>query len=164
MNVKPMLQSQYRASLAMLLAAIEKSPDTLWTSDAYANPCWHIAYHTLYYADLYLHQTEADFTPWDKHRQDYQRLTPRPPDSAPLIPYSRAEALEYGRRLDAGVAAALARLDLTAPECGFSWYQMSKFEHQLVSLRHIHHHTGQLVDRLRHSTGRGSPWTKAVPV
>jgi hypothetical protein len=52
MNVKPMLQSQYRASLAMLLAAIEKSPDALWTSGAHANPCWHIAYHTLYYADL----------------------------------------------------------------------------------------------------------------
>jgi len=30
MNVKPMLESQHRASLAMLLAAIEKSPDALW--------------------------------------------------------------------------------------------------------------------------------------
>ena len=164
MNVKPMLQSQYRASLAMLLTAIEKSPDALWTSDAYANPCWHIAYHTLYYADLYLHQTEADFTPWHKHRPDHQRLTARGPDSGPLVPYSQAEALEYARRIDAGVAAALARLDLTAPECGFSWYQMPKFEPQLVSLRHIQHHTGQLADRLRHATGRGSPWTKGVPV
>jgi hypothetical protein len=136
----------------------------LWTSGAYANPCWHIAYHTLYYADLYLHQTEADFTPWEKHRPDHQRLTLRPTGSAPLIPYSQAETLEYGRRVDAGVAAALARLDLTAPECGFSWYQMSKLEHQLVGLRHIQHHTGQLVDRLRHATGHGSPWTKAVPI
>jgi hypothetical protein len=100
----------------------------------------------------------------DKHRPDYQRLTARPPDSAQLIPYSQAEALEYGGRIDAGVAAALARLDLTAPEFGFSWYQMQKFEHQLVSLRHIHHHTGQLVDRLRDATGHGSPWTKGVPV
>jgi hypothetical protein len=89
MNITPMLQSQYRASLAMLLAAIEKSPDALWTSGAYANPCWHIAYHTLYYADLYLHQTEAAFTPWNKHRPDYQRLTASPPDSAPLIPTRR---------------------------------------------------------------------------
>ena len=164
MNFRPMLQSQYRASLAMLLTAIEKSPDALWTSGACANPCWHIAYHTLYYADLYLHQTEADFTPWEKHRPDHQRLAARRPDSPPLIPYSQAEALEYGRRIDAGVAAALARLDLTAPECGFSWYQMSKLEHQLVGLRHIQHHTGQLVDRLRHATGGGSPWTKAVPI
>ena len=88
----------------MLLAAIENSPDALWTSGEYANPCWH------------------------------SRIT------RCTTPTS------------------------TAPECGFSWYQMPKFEHQLVSLRHIHHHTGQLVDRLRHATGQGSPWTKGAPV
>lgn len=87
MNVKPMLESHYRASLAMLLAAIEKSPDALWTSNAYANPCWQIAYHTLYYADLYLRQTAADFTPWDKHRPDHQDLRARPRQRAahPLL-------------------------------------------------------------------------------
>ena len=63
-----MLQSQYRASLAMLLAAIEKCPDALWTSGG----------------------------------------------RAPLTPYTQAEALECGRRIDAGVAAALDCLDLNA--------------------------------------------------
>jgi len=40
-------------------------------------------------------------------------------------------------------------LDLDSAESGFSWYQMSKLEHQLVNIRHIQHHGAQLADRLR---------------
>jgi hypothetical protein len=35
---------------------------------------------------------------------------------------------------------------------------MSKLEHQLVNLRHIQHHTGQLADRLRQAADRGLRW------
>jgi hypothetical protein len=49
------LKSQYHATLAMLRAAIRRCPDDLWTgSGGHANPFWRIAYHTLFYAHLYL--------------------------------------------------------------------------------------------------------------
>ncbi len=164
MSLKPQIQSQYLASLSMLLTAIEKCPPDLWTSPIYTNPCWQIAYHTLYYADLYLRQTEADFIPWEGHRSDYHRLGPRTSESHPLVPYSQAETLIYGNRIHDGVPSALERLDLAASDSGFSWYQMPKLEHQLVNLRHIHHHTGQLTDRIRQATGHGFSWVKGVPV
>lgn len=61
------------------------------------------------------------------------------------------------------IDTAVDRLDLTAPTSGFSWYQMPKLEHQLLNLRHLHHHTGQLADRLRQVTGRGIRWVGGTP-
>jgi|TARA_B100001964_G_C14207214_1_gene588714 hypothetical protein len=49
-------------------------------------------------------------------------------------------------------------LDLNAEDCGFWWYDESKFEHQLVNIRHLQHHTGQLADRLRRAADRGVDW------
>jgi antitoxin (DNA-binding transcriptional repressor) of toxin-antitoxin stability system len=38
---------------------------------------------------------------------------------------------------------------------------MSKLEHQLVNIRHIQHHTAQLMDRLRASEDIGVKWVGA---
>jgi hypothetical protein len=56
------------------------------------------------------------------------------------------------------VDSALDAMDLDRTECGFFWYDASKLEHQLISIRHIQHHAGQLIDRLRASTGSGVDW------
>ena len=83
----------------------------------------------------------------------------------PLIPrpYTKAEALEYWNICDQMVGPAIDRMDLDSPTSGFYWYKMSKFEHQLVNLRHVQHHTAQLADRLRHSLGIGTRWIGAAP-
>ena len=154
MTIQATLKSQYHASLAMLLEAIEHCPPSLWTSPVYANRYWQVAYHVLYYTDLYLQPDEASFTPWELHRPEHHRFGPRPD----LTPYTQAELLAYGHRCDALVDSAVDRLDLTAAGSGFSWYQMPKLEHQLVNLRHLQHHTGQLADRLRQAAGRGVRW------
>lgn len=164
MTLQAVLKSQYHASLAMLLDAIESCPADLWTSDAYTNPYWQVAYHALFYTDLYLQPGESEFTPWEQHRPEHHRFGPRSEGTGPLIPYTSAEVAEYCRRCDATVDAAVDRLDLSAPECGFSWYQMPKLEHQLLNLRHLHHHCGQLADRLRQVAGRGLRWVGAGPV
>jgi hypothetical protein len=46
---------------------------------------------------------------------------------------------------------------------GFSWYRMSKLEHQFVNLRHIQHHAAQLADRLRSAAGVGIKWVASCP-
>lgn len=156
--ILPVLKSQYHASLAMLLEAIESCPAGLWTSPAYTNPYWQVAYHTLFYTDMYLQRDEAAFTPWEHHRPEHHRFGPHADTAGALIPYTAAQMADYCRRCDAMVDSALDRLDLTALASGFSWYQMPKLEHQLVNLRHLHHHTGQLADRLRQVAGRGIRW------
>ena len=53
---------------------------------------------------------------------------------------------------------AVDALDLRDPKSGFSWYEVSKLEHQLINIRHIQYHEAQLADRLRAATGAGVNW------
>jgi hypothetical protein len=159
------LKSQYHASLAMLREAIECCPDDTWYDSSPANAFWQIAYHSLFFAHLYLQADEAAFVPWPGHRRDSQNPDgiAGPPDAAsslPLIPqpYAKGEVLQYWRYCSERVDAWVDALDLESPECGFNWYPVSKLEHQLVNIRHIQHHAAQLGDRLRRAHDIGVQW------
>lgn len=158
MTIQTVLVSQYRASLAMLLDAIERCPPDLWASASHRNAFWRVAYHTLYYAHLYLQPSEADFVAWTHHRPGYHRFEPVVGEPDGVSAYSVEDLRVYCRQLLEMVDAAVNRLDLSAPDSGFSWYQMSKLEHQFVSIRHIQHHVGQLADRLRSGADIGLRW------
>ena len=158
MTLQTILKSQYRASLAMLLEAIDSCPAELWASDQHVNQFWQVAYHTLFYTHLYLQGSEADFVPWEHHRPGYNRFGTGPDAQSHLTPYSVEDVRAYCRYCQEMVEAAVDRLDLDSPESGFSWYRMPKLEHQFVNLRHLQHHTGQLADRLRHAADRGVRW------
>ena len=161
------LADQYHASLAMLGQAIRHCPDDLWTDAAYPNKFWHVAYHTLFFAHFYLQEDEASFVPWEHHRQEYESLGPLPwpPHQMPNIgdPYTRDEVLDYWAVCDAMVDSALSQMDLEAPDSGFWWYKVSKLDHQLINIRHIQHHAGQLADRLRTKAGIGVDWVGGRP-
>jgi hypothetical protein len=152
------LGSQYEAALAMLLAAIDACPAALWTGDGYVNPFWQVAYHTLYHTHLYLQPSEADFLPWEHHRPRHHHFGAGL-DAAPAPSPCSAQELRIYCLLRRDLAGpAVDRLDLAAPDSGFSWCRMSKPEHQLVNLRYIRHHTRRLADRLRQEAGRDLPW------
>jgi hypothetical protein len=162
------LKSQYHAALAMLRSVIEQCPDDMWYSAANRNAYWQVAYHALFFAHLYLMPDEAAFQPWKGHQGDVQHpdgIPGRadPTSTLPLIPepYTKNEALAYWAICDEMVDRAVDALDLHSPTCGFSWYQMPKLEHQIVSIRHIQHHAAQLADRLRFATDTGTRWVGA---
>jgi hypothetical protein len=161
MNVRAALKGQYHAALAMLKQAIEQCPDDLWTGGTPV-AFWRVAYHTLFFAHLYLHPDEQAFRPWEHHRDEHQYLgpLPLPPHRPPKIgePYTKAQMLEYWQLCDAAVDDALDRLDLDAPECGFWWYKLPKLDHLIVSIRHIQHHAALLSGRLRQATGASAAW------
>jgi hypothetical protein len=50
-------------------------------------------------------------------------------------------------------------MDLQSYDSGFSWYPMSKLEHQLVNIRHLQHGAAQLADRLRSKLDIGIKWS-----
>ena len=169
-TLKSVLKSQYHAALAMLHEAIQKCPDDVWSSHDHLNAFWQIAYHTLFFAQLYLLPNEAAFRPWKHHQAANQNPDgiagpPDPASSLPLIPdpYTKAQVLEYWKICDQMVDAAVDDLDLDSPDCGFPWYHMSKLEHQLVNLRHIQHHSAQLADRLRSAADVGIKWVGKAP-
>ena len=154
---------QYRAPLAMLGKAIDLCPEPLWFSTDYSNKFWHVAYHAVFYTHFYLHPSDAEFRPWEKHQKDSNYLGPRPwaPNEPVIIdrPYTKAEVLDYCELCRREVDARVPVLDLAAPS-GFAWLPFNKLELQFYNIRHLQHHTGQLADRLRTASGIGLPWVR----
>lgn len=162
-DVQRILESQFRASLAMLKHAIEKCPEELWTSEAQQNRFWHLAYHALFFTHLYLQPSEASFQPWAKHKPNVQFLgaPPLAPNEPVVIPtpYTREEVAEYLGLCGAEVAVKVPAVPLDA-DSGFPWLPFSRLEVHLYNIRHIQHHAGQLADRLRNAAGVASPWVR----
>jgi len=128
-SLRCVLKGQYHGALAMLRQGIEQCPEALWFRARPADAVWQIAYHTLYFAHLYLQPSGADFRPWEGHQADVQNPDgiagpPHPESPLPVIPepYTREQVLSYWRFCDGMVDDALERLDLLSPESGFHWY------------------------------------------
>jgi hypothetical protein len=69
------------------------------------------------------------------------------PDEAEV--YERKEILEYVAFVHGLVDSTVDALDLDTDESGFSWYRnISKLSHQLLNLRHVQGHVGQLSELL----------------
>ena len=144
MSTKLIILSQYRASLVMLQDAIEKCPDTMWLDTSYNTPFWRVAYHALIYTHFYLHPTEADFVPWEKHMDGYQGFEPLAEGQKP---YTKQEVLEYLNLCLGQLDGLVEALDLDA-DSGFDWLPFNKLELQFYNIRHIMQHTGELCERL----------------
>ena len=151
------LKNQYHAALDLLQQAVERCPDTEWTQ---GDPAfWQVAYHTAFYTHLSLQPNENAFRPWEHSRAEDHFLgdLPWPPHRPPKLgePYTKTQVLDYLRLVHGMVDASVDALDLTSRDPGFSWYKMSKIEHQIHNIRHIEHHTIYLSARLRAAGGKG---------
>jgi hypothetical protein len=164
-SVRHSLKGQYHAALAMLRDAVRLCPDSIWESSAHRNACWQVAYHTLFFTHLYSQPTDADFVPWEGHRADVQHPDgiagpPDPASDLPLLPdpYSKDDVLAYCEFCDARIDEWVDAIDVLSEDSGFSWYPISKLEHQMVNLRHIQHGAAQLADRVRTAADAGVEW------
>jgi hypothetical protein len=151
--------SQYRASLAMLRQAIELCPDDLWIESSYRNRYWHIAYHALFYAHLYVSASEAEFTPWDKHRPACRRLGESTQENPLPGPYSKADVLDYFAVCSAEIEDKVPKLSLDGPS-GFDWLPFNRLEVHFYNIGHMRQHTGQLAERLRTVCDIGITWIR----
>lgn len=159
MNVKEVIQSQYLASLEMLKSAISLCPEPLWEDPKPQNKFWHIAYHALFYTHLYLQPKEANFKPWDKHREESGSLSwnPQDPPTGKAL-YSKDDLLEYLDFCQAQVKTIVPNLDLESVESGFHWLPFGKLELQFYNIRHLQQHTGELCERLGREAGIDVGW------
>ncbi|HVL39980.1 MAG TPA: DinB family protein [Fimbriimonadaceae bacterium] len=165
MDVRTALKEQYHAGLAMLAQCIEKCPDELWTSsngpDGPVRAFWRIAWHALYFTDNYLAQDveafEASAKAWPASisaklgLHTGRRAVDVEPYELPLEadPVTRAELREYLTYVDGVIDSTVDGLDLAREDSGFPWYpNTSKLSHQLLNLRHIQGHVGQLSELL----------------
>jgi len=144
---KRALITQYRAALAMLRQQIESCPQDVWTSGEHPRNFWRITYHAIFYTHLYLMQTEDDFVPWENHRDGVTDLWP---DAEPPVvePYTREDILVYLDSIFDSVEEWVTRLDLETDDPGFHWYSIPKADHQVLNVRHLNGHVGQLSELL----------------
>ena len=138
METDKIIQSQYLAALEMLKQVIVKCPAALWNApgDKDNDKVWQKTYHTLFFAHLYLQDTEKDFTAWEKHHD---------PDTG--IAFLQDEVLEYLEFVKKHVRERVPALNLEAGS-GFDWLSFNKLELQFYNIRHIQQHTGELYERL----------------
>lgn len=130
----------------MFRQAIERCPEEVWTSGKHPRSFWRIAYHAGYYAHLYLYPNVESYVPWARHIAGAGQLDGRPKK---IEPYTREEMLEFADLIIAEAPGKIALLDMSAPQCGYRWYPgIPVFDHQILSLRHLHGHIGQMSEIL----------------
>ncbi len=160
-STKHVILSQYQGALLMLKAGIINCDEELWNYQKYENKFWHICYHVLFYADLYLSEDEYSFTPWTHHKKEYQFLgkVPYPPYHKPVVDlsYSKQQILDYYDFISHSLELRIAKTNLDKTS-GFFWLPFNKMELQLYNIRHIQHHAAQLIERLREERNISVEW------
>ena len=155
------LVSQYEAALEMLRASIEAAPDEVWDSPDYENRTWRLVYHTLYYTKLYVGPSAEAFSEWEGAIEGAESLGGSWEDPSATVEvegvHSPGELVTFLDSLLSELPDAVRSLPLDA-ESGFEWYPYSRFELHLNTLRHIQHHTGQIMERLRSHGVTGIAW------
>lgn len=166
MEYSAIIVSQYLAALEMLKQVIVQCPEGLWNDPGDKIKVWHIAYHALFYTQLYLQDTAHTFTPWPKHRNEYQFIgqVPWPPHAPPRIgePFDKESVLEYAAFCRQQVEQRVPLLKLEAAS-GFEWLPFTKLELQFYTIRHLQQHTGELMERLGQRANLAFDWIGMKP-
>jgi uncharacterized damage-inducible protein DinB len=153
------LRTQYGATIEMLRRAIQACPDDLWDARKEGRPpFWHVAYHTIFFLDLYSGDSDEmhkAFRGQPFHTKNAQRL-----DKAPEPSYTRQQVEGY---LETAARKALDAIEGLKPEdlqrrTAFQWLELTVAEMLLYNLRHVAHHVGQLNAVLRAGAGGAAEW------
>jgi hypothetical protein len=156
MDWKPVLWRNFGAAIDMLDNAIAACPDALWGDRTRQPEFWYVAYHTLFFLDLYSSGTLEGFVPPEPFNMDEI-------DPAGVLPprvYTRDELrayLRHGRAKCRDTIRAFTAEEGALP-AGFPWLQLNRADLLLDNLRHVQHHTAQLNLILRQATDSAPRW------
>jgi hypothetical protein len=145
-QVKKSLTSQYEASLCMLKQSIEACSDEHYQGMIAHGSFRYVAYHTLFFTDLYLTPNEDQFVLRDLHKIGGDE---RGDGMNPGLP--RTQAIEYAQicRAKAIENVSVETEQSLAGASGFEWRKCPRLELHVYNIRHVQHHTGQLSAYLR---------------
>jgi hypothetical protein len=147
-SIKAILTGQFEAALCMMDHCIRACPPEHWEGKIANYTFRLVAYHTLFWFDLYLsHGGDDAFVLRDfHHRGGDERV-----DEVINPGLSKDETLAYvaicREKMLATVAAETAA-SLQGPS-GFPYRPNTRCELHIYNLRHVQHHTGQLSAYLR---------------
>ncbi len=155
---KTMIWQQFGAAIDMLENAMIACPDKLWGDRSQQPEFWYVVFHTLFFIDLYLSDSDKGFAPPPPFTLDEL-------DTRGLLPervYTKEELqsyLDHGRKKCRSTIEALS--DAKAHQrCGFEWLDITVAESLLYNMRHVQHHAGQLNLLLRQKTDSAPRWVR----
>lgn len=155
---KTMIWQQFGAAIDMLENAMSACPDDLWGDRSQHPEFWYIAFHTLFFLDLYLSDSDMGFVPPAPFTLDEM-------DERGLLPervYTKKELqtyLEHGREKCRETISVLTE-EKANRRCGFNWLDLSLAEMLLYNMRHVQHHAGQLNLILRQKNESAPRWVR----
>lgn len=153
---KEMIWQQFGAAIDMLENAILACPDKLWNDRSQQPEFWYLVFHTLFFLDFYLSDSEAGFAPHAPFTLD--ELDPA--GILPERPYSKEELqvyLEHGRQKCRITIKALTE-EKASQRCRFDKPEVSVLELHLYNMRHVQHHAAQLNLILRQQIDSAPRW------
>jgi hypothetical protein len=146
---KTVLRRQLGAAIQMLEHAVRACPGDVWAARDDEFAFWRIAFHTLFFLDVFVSGSDQGFAPPPPF--GLSELDPQ--GAAPERIYTPDELLAYAAHCRERTFAAVDALtDENADDvCRFAWIEIGRTELLLYNLRHLHHHVGQLNLILRQS-------------
>jgi hypothetical protein len=167
---KVALGSQFGATIDMFGNALCACPDELWTAHMWKDPAmkpefsdfWYVAYHTLFWLDLYLSGAVEGFVPPTPYTLD--ELDPRGvlPDRC----YTRDELLTYLAHCRQKCRETIEGLtdEKAHQECKFTWVinGLSYAELLVDNIRHVQEHGAQLNMFLGQQAGISTGWVARI--
>ena len=147
---RKVLWQQFGASIDMFANALRACPDALWRVPLWGENSdrpdlaefWYVAYHTLFWLDLYLSGAVEGFVPPPPFTLD--ELDPA--GVVPARPFTRPELLAYVEHCRQKCRTTLETLtDAQARrQCTFPWLQLSFAGLLLDNMCHVQEHGAQL--------------------
>ncbi len=160
---KSAISQQFGSAIDMLEKVMLACPDELWQVRLWDDPqlpraaeFWYLAYHTLFWLDLYLSGTVEGFEPPAPFSLD--ELDPR--GIIPERPFTRDELRAYLEHDRNKLQAAIADLTGAGAErrCNFPWGEVTFAALLLDNMRHVQEHTAQLNMILGQKIGWSPKW------
>lgn len=162
---KAMFRNQYEAAFRTLKYCVDLCPDELWNKPVCNVDYSQVAFHTLFFTDVYLgpNPEAVETQPFHKEHASvfagYEEWEDRKPEKR----YERAfiEAyLEHCLEKARVVVDAFTETQLKTAS-GFYWIEGMTAEVHVYNIRHIQHHAAQLSLRARLDHGVDIPWVKS---
>ncbi len=156
-TLKTGIWQQFGASIDTLDDAISACPDRLWSAvlwndsdDPRYGQFWFVAYHTLFWLDLFLTGSSKGFAPPEPFIRGV----------LPEKPYTKDDVLTYLKQCRQKCQAAIETLtdEKARRVCTFDWMEPTFHELQLYSMRHVQEHAAQLSFFLGQNGVSGQDW------
>lgn len=162
-TISDILASQYKASLGMLRHALEKVPEEQWNTEEYGNPNWQIAYHVLWGTKYYSGAGHESYVPFPNAIEGAESLGGNldweNPEQGVKVEgfHTKEELISFIDLVERNIISSIETLPLNE-NSGFEWYPYSRLELHINNIRHIQHHTAQIIERLKAKGITGFPW------